>query len=255
MRLPFLPREDGYSAQPSNSLIKELELHGGQSVRRRVLDNHMIRFQVSYSLKRHQYEFLIEFYEQWLRDREPSGRLKYFDTLLVYQPTNPEYPLHNFKCIFTEEPVVVSEPNGLDIIVSTVLEGYFDNWWPMSALYPVAGEAGLQMNQVQFFDGLFWTLPPDNFSQGQASFVSGQLNQQVFHFYDFLDNYRQDGARFESGVLTQWVFHDLESAEEYMQNGAIFESGTIRDQLIVYHNWPPEDIKFGGAEFSQGNLS
>jgi hypothetical protein len=256
MRLPFLPSQDGYSARPAISTIDEVELEGGQSARRRVLDSHMIRFNVSYRLRKDQYEFFIAFYEAWLRDRTPSGRLKYFDTLLIYQPTNPEYPLHNFKCIFIEEPVTVSNPTGLDITVSTVLEGYLDNWWPMSALFPLGGEGSLSFGPCKAEGGFFWLNPPGEIKLA-ISLAAGQINQQTFHSYAFEEDAPEyNHVTIASGVITQWIFHKYGFEDDAQQmNNVSLASGNIRDQLVTYAYYVPESITFGTMKLEGGSLT
>jgi hypothetical protein len=257
MRLPFLPREEGYSATPVTSTIDVTELVGGQASRRRVLDDRMIRFTVQFSLNKNQYEFFDNFYYQWLRDKANTGRLKYFDILLIYQPTNPEYPLHNFKCVFVEDTLTISEASGLDISVNVDLEGYLDDVWPMSAVYPISADEVLQVLAFGALNGETSFRPPEDLNVGVFSVIEGEVVyvSQGFHEYSIpYESLSVSSFAVIEGLITTTVYNKYENYEpEELKVGefAVIEA-VFKHQLVAYKNYSPENLSVGQFSIIEG---
>jgi len=261
MRFPFLPNQEGYSAQVIVPTVAAQDMEGGRSTRRLEFENVWIKFNVSWTFNDKQYDLFVQFYQDWLKDKNADGTLKLFDVLLIWHPVNPECPLNNFKCMFTDDPVKITSPDGLSIQVACSIQGYLDQQWPMSALYPLQSTDQIAVNQPQLTHADLWGLLPDDLSVGLPMFVGGEIVNYGTYVYTAPneDVIQATLPLFLEGTITEYgtITYNAPNEDGMTTSLPVFISGEIKEYpTITYLNYAPEAMAVPTpAIFVEGTLT
>jgi hypothetical protein len=260
MRFPFLPDRINYSIAPLSSTLVTNQLEGGASSRRKDLDTVALKISAQYTFTPKKYAAFISFYEQWLQDIDSRGLLQPFDILLLYQPTNPEYPLQNFRCSFSTDPVTTTQPEGTGIIVQCTFIGYEYQPYPQSTLYPVMQSDGVQIFQLVESNVGGWYIPADKAAQiSGLSLTYGNLSVYKTDYTTLpIEPAAQiSGFSLTSGTLTVYKtdYVTLPAEPAAQINGLSLVSGILTVYGTIFYTTPPElAAQIGGLSIISGSL-
>jgi hypothetical protein len=225
------------------------------------LDAAALKISAQYTLTPKKYAAFISFYEQWLQDTDSRGLLQPFDILLLYQPTNPEYPLQNFRCAFSTDPITTTQPEGTGIIVQCTFIGYEFQPHPQSTLYPVMQSDAVS---VFAFGGLspkgWGVLPEKGPQQGGITYLSGAITTYGTQTYTSPVEVgpQQGGVTYLSGTITTYGTQTYTSPVEAgpQQGGITYLSGVLTEYLTITYTSPVEvGPQQGGITYLSGALT
>ena len=237
-------------------------MEGGRNSRRKEFDTNLVKFNCTFTFNNKQYDLFAKFYQDWLDQKGASGLLVFFDMLLIWQPVNPEYPLNNFKCAFLSDPVKITNPDGLSITVSFTIQGYLDQQWPMSALYPLQSTDLVSVHQPIFVSASMWEIPVDVGPQIGGLLITGGVITE-YGTITYAPPQPDEGPQIGGLVLTGGAIVEygtitynagVDTGPQI--GGLVLTGGEIKEYpTIVYGNYEPEFFAIGGLTITGGVLT